>query len=344
MRLARAGVILLALAAAIVPLPPERVETAYSQSLYLSIQNTVTALTNAVPVALLDIAGALLLVGLALTCVIRLRTVGLVRATLRTIVTVITVAAVVYIAFAAMWGLNYRRLPLEAKIEFDRTRVTRDAVIRLGQHAASVLNETHPLAVNAPEDPPLEAAFASSQRLLGASRLAVPGVPKRSLLQLYFRYAAIDGMTDPIFLEIIINPDALPFEQPFVTLHEWAHLAGYANEADANFVAWLACAQGSPRARYSGWMAVYEHVLSTLSRADRAALAAMLGPGPRADLEASAARYARSSPVVRDTARDVYDTYLRANRVREGIASYTGVVRLLVGSGVDEGRMPALSR
>ena len=45
-----------------------------------------------------------------------------------------------------------------------------------------------------------------------------------------------------------------------------------------------------------------------------------------------AARYNRSSPAVRRAARDVYDRYLRANRVPEGIASYDAVVRLLVGT------------
>ena len=51
-------------------------------------------------------------------------------------------------------------------------------------------------------------------------------------------------MTDPFFLEVIVNPDVLPIERPFVVAHEWAHLAGYADESEANFVAWLTCAHG----------------------------------------------------------------------------------------------------
>ena len=128
--------------------------------------------------------------------------------------------------------------------------------------------------------------------MLGSERLAVPVVPKRSLLERYFRAAAIDGMTDPFFLEVIINPDTLPFERPFVLAHEWAHLAGYANEAEANFVAWLACTQGDAMARYSGWLAIFEHVAASLPRSDRTALAAQLAAGPRRDLVDAAARYA----------------------------------------------------
>ena len=66
-------------------------------------------------------------------------------------------------------------------------------------------------------------------------------------------------------------------------------------------------------------------------------LTSQLGGGPRADLRAIAARYDRSSPVVRTAARDVYDGYLRANRVDEGIASYKAVVRLMLGAGLDDG-------
>jgi hypothetical protein len=154
--------------------------------------------------------------------------------------------------------------------------------------------------------------------------------------------AAIDGMTDPFFLEITINPDTLPFERPFVTLHEWAHLAGYAHEAEANFVAWLACTQGNDLARYSGWLAIYEHASASLPRAERLAVRSALDPGVVQDLQASAARYARSTPVVRDTARDVYDRYLRANRVEEGIAAYSAVTRLIVGAGLEAGESPRL--
>ena len=286
-------------------------------------------------------------------------------------VTLLTLTAVVFLLFFVLWGLNYRRVPLDQKIEYDRSRVTREAALRLGEHALREVNRLHASAHeldggrgvgagrrarcrhggqrrerpgSSAEAPglPLEAAFASAQRMLGSERVAVPGVPKRSLLERYFRAAAIDGMTDPFFLEVILNPDTLPFERPFVLMHEWAHLAGYANEAEANFVAWLASTQGDAMARYSGWLAIFEHVVASLPRADQVMLTSQLAAGPRRDLQAAAARYARASPVVRTAARDVYDTYLRANRVDDGVASYSAVVRLLLGAGLQDGGGPRL--
>jgi hypothetical protein len=343
MRIVRFSVIVLAFAAAVAPLPRTLVEARYSRGTFPAIQTAITPITNLVPFALLDLAIVAALIVLGTWLYRSSRRSGVLRTLLFAIVPLVTVAAAAYLIFLVMWGFNYRRVPLEQKLDFDRQRVTRDAVRQLGETAARTLNTTYDLA-HAPQQngPTLAAAFASAERLLGTPRPAALGVPKASMLQWYFRFAAIDGMTDPFFLEVIVNPDVLPFERPFVLAHEWGHLAGYASEDEANLIAWLACLQGDALARYSGWLAIYEHAAGSLSRADRVALAKQLAPGPRADLEASAARFARSSPVVRTAARDVYDSYLRANRVEDGIESYTAVVRLIVGSGMEDGQAPRL--
>ena len=342
----RLGLILSALVVAAVPLPSRFVEAWYSRGVYPVLQASITSVSNRVPIALLDITVLILVAALGFGFWRRVRAAGMLRALTSGVVTLLTLTAVVLLLFFVVWGLNYRRLPLDQKIEYDRGRVTREAALRLGDHALREVNGLHASA-HRPDSGPaagtaLETAFASAQRMLGSQRLAVPGVPKRSLLERYFRVAAIDGMTDPFFLEVILNPDALPFERPFVLTHEWAHLAGYANESEANFVAWLACAQGDAMARYSGWLAIFEHVAASLPRADRVMLTSQLAAGPRGDLQAAAARYARASPVVRTAARDVYDTYLRANRVNEGVASYTAVVRLMLGAGLEDGGGPRL--
>jgi hypothetical protein len=342
-RLARAALILTALVIALLPLPSRLVEAWFSRSLYPAIQHTVTPLTNLVPVALADVGIACILVLLVVAAQRTVKRLGLARGAIRAVVFLATFAAGIYLVFLAMWGLNYHRVPLEQRLAFDRARITIDAALRLGDNAVRAVNETYDAAhaVTA-SGSTLENGFASAQRTLGQNWQATPGVPKLSILQLYFRKAAIDGMTDPFFLEVIINPDAYPFERPFVVTHEWAHLAGYANEAEANFVAWLSCLQGDALMRYSGWLAIYEHVAIVLSKNERTMLAKQLTAGPRRDLEQMADRYARASPVVRDAARDVYDTYLRANRVEGGIASYQGVVRLILGAGVEDGRVPQM--
>jgi hypothetical protein len=78
-------------------------------------------------------------------------------------------------------------------------------------------------------DSALRNAFADVQHALASAADAQPGRLKRSLLGPYFRWAGVDGMVNPFGLEVIANPDLLPFERPFVAAHEWSHLAGYAD-------------------------------------------------------------------------------------------------------------------
>ncbi len=328
----RVVLVALAIAAALVPTSPSSIERWYSTSAYLRLQSVVTPITNLVGIALLDLSIAIVLVVALVVTTRRVRSGGWRRAAVSTAISAVTLGASIYLVFLILWGLNYRRMPLEQKLDYERARVTRDAAVSLANAAATSLNAGHAAAhARSPDMAALEASFAGVQRALGAERTAVTGVPKRSALTWYFRRAAVDGMTDPWFLEIIVNSDVLDVERPFVIAHEWAHLAGYANESEANFVAWLTCLRGDALAQYSGWLAGYEHAAGALPRDLQRSLT-RLDQGPRDDFKAIAARYGRSSPVVRRAARDVYDGYLKANRVPEGIGSYDAVLRLMLGT------------
>jgi hypothetical protein len=244
-----------------------------------------------------------------------------------------------YLLFLVIWGFNYRRVPLERKLPFDARAVSAAAAHDAAQLAVSRLNALSPDAhVPATDDSrlidsALATAFARATRELGATGSTVPARPKRTLLDLYFRPAAVAGMTDPFFLETLVEGDLLPVERPFVVAHEWSHLAGFADEGEANFAGWLTCLRADVPAQYSGWLFLFGELASSVPPGDRPALIARLGPGPRADLRAIAARLARDvKPQVSAAGWRVYDQYLKANRVEAGAASYAQVIRLVLGT------------
>lgn len=332
---------------AVWPASPSTVERAYSTTLYPAIQRALTPVTNATPVAILDLLLAILVVVISTALFVGIRDARRHRAArpvLRTLGWIVVGAASAYVGFLALWGVNYRRVPMEARIELARAAPGGDDVLRLGLTAARALNGLHGDArqegwlANEWRDETMRLAFREVQLSLADAPPAVPGRLKETVLGYYFRWAGVDGMVNPFGLEVLANPDLLPFERPFVAAHEWAHLAGYADEAEASFVAWLVCLRASRAAQYSGWLYLFWQITAEIDDSGRAQLRDALTQGPRRDMEAIAERLRRGQlPLLRAASWRVYDQYLKANRVEEGVASYGAMVTLVTRARFDEG-------
>ena len=338
----------LAVSAALVPVPAAVVERFYSNGFYAAFQPRVTTLSNAVRFPVLDAVLVAAVAGwAALVARDFMRLHPWWRAARRVAGRTAVWASIGYLLFAAGWGFNYRRLRLAETLPFDAARVNQPGVAAAASASVAQLNALHPAArvdvvplADVAEQVPAE-AMRLALADVGRSHPLVPGRPKVSMLDLYFRRAGVDGMTDPVFLETLVASTLLPVERPMIVAHEWAHLAGVADEGEANFVGWLACLRGSPGAQYSGWLFLYSELMQSLPARERTPIAAALAAGPRADLAAIRDRVARQvSPRVSAAGWRVYDSYLKANRVEAGAASYGQVVRLVLGARLASGREP----
>jgi hypothetical protein len=334
----RITLIVLAIGAALAPLPPALVDRWYSARLFATLQPALTSLSNLVPFALLDLLiGACAAVWIALAARDLSRAPHRRRAAATIAARTAVWSAAFYLAFLVLWGLNYRRPRLRETTAYDASAVTPGAAVAAGRLAVQQLNALYPSRAADPPvpgaiDSVLDEAFAHAVRDVGIAHDVVPARPKRTMLDWYFRRAGVDGMTDPFFLETLVAGNVLSFERAFVVAHEWSHLAGIADEGEANFTAWLSCVRGSRSHAYSGWLFLYGELAAAVSRGDRAALAAALDSGPRNDLRALRDRYARDvNPRIAGAGWRVYDSYLKANRVPSGAASYDDVVRLVLG-------------
>jgi uncharacterized protein DUF3810 len=329
-RYAWGAVCSLALAGALAPIPPPWVERWYSRGLYPVLQHVLTRMSNAVPFALFDVVWVAAVAAAAVVSYRCLHTAGWRKGSLSLALAALRGGAALYLIFLVAWGLNYRRVPLVEKLAFEPTRITRAAAGRFGAATVATLNARYAAAHAVPESlDSLASAFNDAVGALGDHRVVVTGRPKPTLLGGYFHEISVAGMTDPFLLETLIAPDLLDVERPFVIAHEWAHLAGYADESEANYVAWLACRRGDARAQYSAALAMTGYAPPNQG----------LGPapelGPRIDLFAIGYRYKHTNAAVRLAARQGYDTYLKANRVERGVESYDAVVQLILGIELD---------
>jgi hypothetical protein len=375
--LLKLALILVAAVLALVPLPRYAVERTYSRGVYAMVQPRLTAISNSTSFALFD---ALVLLSVALTATLwisrlrgrrrpstRARGVpssvegrsreaapegrrnGLAVTLAMLVVDTAAIAAVLYLWFLCVWGLNYQRQPLREQLDFREERITRDALRALGARTVEALNTLHPNA-HAAGWPDLastpamiERAFVRAQRDLALPWTAHAGRPKHTLFNFYFTRVSIDGMTGPFFLETLANGTLLPFERAATVAHEWSHLAGYADESEANFVGWLVCMRGPVSAQYSGWLSLYGTIAGALSRSERDDLMERLDEGPRADLVAMSDRVRRYAvPVASRAGYALYDRFLKANRVEAGVRSYGEVLRLLLGTRFSEDGSPVL--
>jgi hypothetical protein len=341
----RTTIVVLAIAAALAPVPRALIERFYSSGPYGIFQRLVTFVSNLAPFAILDVLLIAVIawwVAFALRDVARSRFRAVPAIVLRTLVW----SAAIYLVFLAAWGLNYRRVRLVDALNVDASRVSPESVLHAADLAVARLNALHDRAdaEGWPEagaiDPALAGAFGQAMDAIGRRRPLVAR-PKHSLLDWYFQRAAVAGMTDPFFLETLIAGDLLPFERPFTVAHEWGHLAGLADEGEANFAGWLACQRGSVGDQYSGWLFLYGELSGASGGRERARLAAALASGPRDDLRAVRDRLARHvNKRVAAAGWQAYDSYLKANRVEAGAASYEDVVRLVLGARLANGRAP----
>src|SRR4051812_5298722 len=114
----KAAIVLVALAAAVVPLPATLVERAYSRALFPRWQSVITSTSNAVPIALLDLLIVVVAAGWIILAVldVRRRPRGWMQAIGNIGWRTLVWAATLYVIFVGSWGLNYRRVPLAERL------------------------------------------------------------------------------------------------------------------------------------------------------------------------------------------------------------------------------------
>lgn len=333
------ALVLTAGALLLTPPPAAWVERWYAGTFYPALQAALTTLSNLVPIAVFDVVLVLLVAGILFVWV---RAVHAARRdrrvwpVVRAVATTVVLAATVYVWFLLAWGLNYARPPLEVRLDLREVEVTTEEVRALALQAVTMANETHqaahragfPGALDAP--PSLAEALAAVELEQGRPRATVPGRPKRTMLGWFFQAAGVDGMLAPFALETLVHTGLTGPERPFLIAHEWAHLSGYADEADASLIAWLVTTRADVASLYSGWLYVAMAAAGQLPEADRAEVLAAFGPGPRADLDAITTRLAARIEVVQRVSLDVYDQYLRTQGVEDGVRSYSRGIALIV--------------
>jgi hypothetical protein len=328
--------------------PAGWIERSYSNGAYPAIDTAVRALTGPLPFTLGDALFFASLVGLIVWWVWRLRAAGAGRRLrtalflgLRTVVA----AAFIFVWFAASWGFNYERIPLAEKIPVHNERTNEDSVTAFAEHVVDRLNARaagahREILTRHPSDASnaalLYPQFSKVIARLGDRAAFAPPRVKSTIFQGLFEASATSGFTDPWTHEVNLDATSFDFERPAIYAHEWAHISGFADESEANFIAVIACTTSDDALlQYSGWLLTWFNLPATIHVKHK------LSRQVYGDVRSIIARYRKHvNPGVELASRAAYDSYLKANGVKAGFASYRLFVRWLTGADFDRGGLP----
>jgi len=144
----------------------------------------------------------------------------------------------------------------------------------------------------------------------------------------------VSGIFVPFTIEGTYNRDMMPYNIPFVATHELAHVRGFMQEEEANFIAFLACiGSAEVEFRYSGYLLGWVYATNALRRVDREAAGEFrqrLAADVQRDLQSNREFWAQFEGPVAELQTRVNDAYLRANAQADGVRSYGRMVDLLI--------------
>lgn len=320
-------------AALLVALPGDGrlVEAVYTARVYPVIGSIAAFVPRQLPfslAAVLLLAGAVWLPGYLGLNLWRWRrgALTLPHAAERTLAGWAAVAAVVFHGFYLTWGYNYLRPPIEQRLNLVGAGLSPDSLDATARH---IVGEAVAHRVEVPPwdraelDRLVDEAVARAVRELEGRDVPVVSPLKGDWPPGLLAPMGVRGVISPLTLEPHVDFDLPPFIVPFAAAHEKAHLAGFAGERDANFVAWYALVGADdPRLRYAGFFGVVSYFLTPETRA----MAGSLEPDLQRLREY---RSKRTSTTAQRHGLAAYRLYLRANRVQSGLADYSEVAGLI---------------
>jgi hypothetical protein len=276
---------------------------------------------------------------------------GRLRFLARSAANTMLIALAILFAFLLFWGMNYFANPPTLAMGLAPGEHT---VEELHEATRWILENANALSLRVPRDSEGVSDFGGFEALrhqagTGFAVLARhwpdlfdpnPPPPKQVIARTTLRRFSIVGVYAPWTGESNVGR-VLDSEMPFVMAHELAHRMAFTNEAETNFIAFLACVVSPhPEVAYSGWLMALSLCLNKLAEENQdlwGGVWADMAPGVRADfraLHAYAQQFVRPpdgrGPDLQAVGRAINDTYLQAMAVQEGVKSYGLAVDLIL--------------
>ena len=205
---------------------------------------------------------------------------GRLRETFRAFVSMLAVLSIFFSSFTVLFASGYRGTTLDKKLGLERAAVSASDLDYTARALLSELKELTPKVSFSPSGSSVmpHSIFEMNDKLQDAYEKAAKKYSflpnfrskvKPIILSEPMTHTHISGIYTFFTGESNINTNFPDYTLPFTAAHELAHQRGIAREDEANFVAFLVCAESDDiYVRYCGYMNLFEYVLSALYEAD----------------------------------------------------------------------------
>lgn len=245
----------------------------------------------------------------------------------------------IYVWFYLAWGLNYYRHHIYTRLQ--TTPATYDERIFkefLDEYTLR-LNASYQAETEVDETflkDYIHSFYGSLPKVYGLASPEPWQSPKTFLFNPLYSKIGVLGSMGPFFSESQLNADLLSVQYPFTYAHEFSHLLGVSNEAEANYWAYRALTESpSPVLQYCGYFGLFPYVISNasslLSEEEFREWIQLVHPEIRRLYNEKNA-YWRSlySPLIGSFQDFTYNLFLKGNKIPSGKKNYAEVIGLLL--------------
>ena len=336
-------IIFIALILKLSTLSKSLIENFYSRALYKGLAGNLNKLSGKFSFSLGEILLVIFTLLLILFIIFTIKNLITEKERLKTLFNflyvIVCIAIILYIIFMSIWGLNYYRVPLiDNYSDYDKKQIDNEDIYALTEYLIKDINDlknqmkyqninTNYQALNRMVEADYKNIFEEFD-FLNMHYIRTKPIKSSKL----FLYLQILGIYNPFTFESNVNT-LIPYVSfPFTIAHEISHQIGISYEDEANFLAYLVCSKSADLfIRYSGNFETLLYLLGELNRDENYGhLINNLNEETKEEIIEYNKFWSRYSGKLSKVSEKVNDAYLKANSQKEGVRSYSRVVRLLV--------------
>jgi len=245
----------------------------------------------------------------------------------------------IYVWFYWGWGLNYFRYNIYTRLQTPPVPYEEQHFKEFLKDYTEKLNSTYQSDTEIDSErlkEYVQTFYANLPSTYGLSQPKEWQEPKNFIFTSLYNKVGVLGSMDPFFAEAQLNDDLPEVQYPFTYAHEFSHLLGVSNEAEANYWAYRTCTESSSTAlQYCGYFGLFPYVLSNasylLSKEDFQAWIETIRPEVKEQYNQKNAYWQEKySPLIGSIQDFTYNLFLKGNKIASGKKNYAEVIGLLL--------------